>query len=121
MDMTAPNLTSLTFGEPAQATFDRLNSGFINNFANKIKTITLPSSIKQINPNALVGGFSEGIIFPTGSALTMIKRSAFKNTRATSIVLPNNELLEIEADAFTGTSLENVSAPIHLKSSPNKP
>ena len=79
----------------------------------KVERIILPQTITGISNNAFVGGYKlKSVSLP--ESLRYIGKHAFSTTSITSIIIPEG-VVEIDEGCFYGTPLEQVSIPNSVK------
>ena len=89
----------------------------ITNYSSAIEnleSITIPSSIREIETSAFADLPLKTVIFENDSKLEKIGDYSFKNTKLTSIVIPSN-VEKIGAFAFADTKLENILIPRNVE------
>lgn len=76
---------------------------------NKIKSLTIPASVIEIDKKAFMGIGLEKVVFEPNSKLRKVGMDAFRNNKLTEIPLPTKTTIEIGDNAFSGNNMKKIS------------
>jgi len=97
-------LTHVKFGADSQL---EVIDGFAN--TTDLNAITIPAGVRRIDVSAFAKSGLVSILFESGSQLTEIRKSAFKNSKLRTIHIPAGVV--VKAGAFNSTACAHMFRP----------
>ena len=86
-----------------------IGSSFAAYSLSKVKTVTIPASVIEIDKKAFMGIGLEKVVFEPNSKLRKVGMDAFRNNKLTEIPLPTKITIEIGDNAFSGNNMKKIS------------